>query len=66
MRVEEVLIEPGYLINDYITIYTFAPLRHHDKIRCRGEDYQVLGVQTFNFAGETVYFKANCRRLLGQ
>ena len=65
VRVEEVLIEPGYLINDYITVYTFAPLRHHDKIRRKGEDYEVLGVQTFNFAGETAYFKANCRRLIG-
>jgi hypothetical protein len=66
VRVEEVLIESGYLINDYITVYTFAPLRHHDKIRRKGEDYEVLGVQTFSFAGETAYFKANCRRLLGQ
>jgi hypothetical protein len=65
VRVEEVLIEPGYLINDYVTIYTFAPLRHHDKIRRKGEDYEVLGVQIFNFAGETAYFKANCRRLVG-
>jgi hypothetical protein len=65
-RVEEVLIEPGYLINDYITAYTFTPLRHHDKIRRKGEDYEVLGVQTFSFTGETAYFKANCRRLLGQ
>jgi len=64
-RVEEVLIEPGYLINDYVTVYTFAPLRHHDKIRRKGEDYEVLGVQTFNFGGETAYFKANCRRFIG-
>jgi hypothetical protein len=66
VRTEEVFMEPGYLINDYVTVYTFAPLRHHDKIRRKGEDYMVLGVQAFNFAGETAYFKANCRRLLGQ
>ena len=64
-RVEEVLIEPGYIINDYLTIYVFAPLRQHDKIRRKGEDYEVLGVQAFDFAGETAYFKANCRRLIG-
>jgi hypothetical protein len=66
IRVEEFQIEPGYLVNDYLTIYTFAPLRNHDKIRRKGEDYEALGVQTFNLGGETAYFKANCRRLLGQ
>ena len=65
-RVEEVFIEPGYLVNDYITVYTFAPLRQHDKIRRKGEDYEILGVQAFDFAGETAYFKASCRRLIGQ
>jgi len=64
-RTEEVLIEPGYILNDYVAIYTFTPLRHHDKISRKGEDYEALGVQTFNFAGETAYFKANCRRLIG-
>jgi hypothetical protein len=65
-RTEEILIEPGYIINDYITIHTFTPLRHHDKIRRRGVDYEVLGVQTFGWKGETAYLKANCRRLVGQ
>mgnify|MGYP005831228861 CR=1 FL=1 len=63
-RSEEVLIEPGYVINDYITVYMFTPLRHHDKIVWKGGDYEVLGVQSFDFAGETAYFKANCRRLI--
>jgi len=65
-RTEEVLIEPGYVLNDYITVYTFTPLRHRDKIRRKGEDYEVLGVQAFDSAGETAHFKANCRRLIGQ
>jgi len=65
-RTEEVLIEPGYVLNDYITVYTFTPLRHRDKIRRKGEDYEVLGVQAFDSAGETAHFKANCRRLVGQ
>jgi len=64
-RIEEIFIEPGYIVNDYITAYTFAPLRQHDKIRRKGEDYEVLGVQAFDFQGETAYFKANCRRLIG-
>jgi len=65
-RVEEVLIEPGYIVNDYLNIYTFTPLRQHDKIRRKGVDYEVLGVQALDFQGETAYFKANCRRLVGQ
>ena len=63
-RVEEIFIEPGYMVNDYITVYAFAPLRQHDKIRRKGEDYEVLGVQAFDFQNETLYFKANCRRLI--
>ncbi|NWG11470.1 hypothetical protein HXY33_06985 [Candidatus Bathyarchaeota archaeon] len=35
-RSEEVLIEPGYAINDYVAIYIFAPLKHHDKIDWKG------------------------------
>ncbi len=65
-RVDEVLIEPGYIINDYIMVYTFTPLRQRDKIRRKGLDYEVLGVQAFDWKGETAYFKANCRRLIGQ
>jgi len=64
-RNDEVLIEPGYVINDYITVYAFAPLRQHDKVRRKGSDYIILGVQAFDWKGETAYFKANCRRLIG-
>jgi hypothetical protein len=65
MWADEVLIEPGYIIDDYITVYTFTPLRQHDKIRRKGLNYEVLGVQAFDWKGETAYFKANCRRLIG-
>jgi len=65
-RIEEVLIEPGYIINDYLTIHVFAPLRQHDKIRRKGVDYEVFDIQEFDFQGETVHRKAVCRRLLGQ
>jgi len=65
VRVDEVLIEPGYIVNDYLTIHVFAPIRHHDKIRRKGVDYEVLDIQEFDFKGETVYRKAVLRRLLG-
>jgi len=65
-RVDEILMEPGYAINDYITIYLFAPLRYHDKIRRKGVDYEVLSIQEFSFKGDILYRRAVCRRLLGQ
>jgi len=65
-RVDETLIEPGYIINDYLTIHTFAPIRHHDKVRRKGIDYEVLDIQEYDFKGETIYRKAVLRRLLGQ
>jgi hypothetical protein len=64
-RGEEVLLEPGYVLNDYITLYTFAPLRRHDRVRRKGVDYEVLAVQPFDWKGETAYFRASCRRLAG-
>jgi hypothetical protein len=65
-RIEEILIEPGYVINDYLTLHVFAPIRHHDKVRRKGVDYEVLDIQEFAFQGETIYTKAILRRLLGQ
>jgi hypothetical protein len=65
-RVEEILIEPGYVINDYLTIHVFAPIRTHDKIRRKGVDYEVLNIQELAFQGDIAYRKAVLRRLLGQ
>lgn len=64
-RIEELLIEPGYIIKDYLTIHIFAPIRHHDKVRRKGVDYEVLNIQEFAFQGDILYRKATLRRLLG-
>jgi len=64
-RVEEVILEPGYIINDYLAIHVFAPIRHHDKVRRKGVDYEVMDIQEFDFQGETMYRRATLRRLLG-
>jgi hypothetical protein len=66
LRTEEILIEPGYMLNDYLAAYTFLPMRNKDKIRRKGEEYEVQTVQAFDFAGETAHFKSTCRRLVGQ
>ena len=65
-RAEEILIEPGYILNDYLTIHVFTPIRQHDKIRRKGVDYEVLDVQAYDWRGETAHFKATLRRLIGQ
>jgi len=63
-RVEQILIEPGYVIEDYINVYVFAPLRYHDKLRWKGRDYEVQSVQPFSFKCETAHLKMVCRRLI--
>jgi hypothetical protein len=64
-RQDEIIIEPGYMITDFLTIYTFIPVRHHDKIRRHGIDYEVMSLQLFRLEREPFYFKSICRRLLG-
>jgi hypothetical protein len=62
-KIEEILIEPGYLVNDYLTLHTFTPIRRHDKICRKGADYEVLTVQDFTFQNQTLFLKITLRRL---
>jgi hypothetical protein len=62
----EIMIEPGYIFEDHITVYTFVSVRLHDKIRRAGVDYEVLTVQAFDLNGNPEYYKSVCRRLIGQ
>jgi len=64
LTIEEVILEPGYLFNDYLVFYTFIPVRVHDKIRRKGEDYELQSVQPFTYENQTIYFKSIARRLL--
>jgi len=64
VRAEEVLLEAGYLLNDYLAFYTFVPVRHHDKIRRQGEDYELQSVTPFTYENQRIYFKSIARRLL--
>jgi len=64
-RPDEIIIEPGYIVNDYITIHVFSAIRHHDKIERQGIAYEVGPVEDFRFQGKTMYRRAVCRRLIG-
>jgi hypothetical protein len=65
-KAEELLLEPGYVPNDYLVLHVFAPVRRGDKIRRNGVDYEVLGVQDYAFKGETAFRRATCRRFISQ
>jgi hypothetical protein len=64
LKAEQVLIEPGYYLNDYLAFYTFLPVRSHDKFRRRGEDYEVQTATPFTYQNQQLYFKSVTRRLL--
>ncbi len=64
VRQDEIIIEPGYIVTDFLMVYTFLPVRHHDKIRRHGVDYEMGQVELFRFQREPLYFRSFCRRLL--
>jgi hypothetical protein len=64
--VSEIVLEPGYITEDNITVYSLLPIRVHDKIRRNGVDYEVLTVQCFDINGDPQYYKSACRKLIMQ
>jgi hypothetical protein len=64
LKAEQVMLEAGYYLNDYLAVYTFLPVRVHDKIRRQGEDYEIQTVTPFTFANQRFYFKSVARRLI--
>lgn len=64
VRVDEVLIDAGYTVEDYIRIFTISAVQHKDTITWNGNDYEVLPPETIKFRGITEYITAICRRLI--
>jgi hypothetical protein len=64
LKAEQVMLEAGYYLNDYLAFYTFLPVRVHDKIKRQGEDYEIQTVTPFTSANQRVYFKSVARRLI--
>jgi hypothetical protein len=64
LKAEQVLIAPGYYLDDYLAFYTFLPVRSHDKFRRQGEDYEVQTVTPFTYQNQRFYFKSVGRRLI--
>jgi hypothetical protein len=62
-KAEEILLEPGYVPNDYLVLHVFAPIRKRDKIVRNGVSYEVVNLQEFVFKRQTAFLKVTCRRL---
>ena len=60
---EEIFLEPGYLINDYLVLHVFTPIRRRDKINRSGVDYEVMSLQDFTLRDEVAFRKLTLRRL---
>ncbi|PVX24531.1 MAG: hypothetical protein CW691_07385 [Candidatus Bathyarchaeum sp.] len=63
-RTDEIIMEQGYIVNDYITVHTFAPILHHNKLRYKGTDYEVGPVEGYSFRGQLMFRRSVCRRLI--
>ena len=64
--VGEIVLEPGYITEDHITVYSFLPVRVHDKIRRGGVDYEVITVSVSDLNGDPQVYKSVCRKLISQ
>ena len=64
--VGEIVLEPGYITEDHITVYSFLPVRVHDKIRRAGVDYEVITVSVYDLNGDPQVYKSVCRKLITQ
>jgi hypothetical protein len=63
VKVEELILEAGYLITDYKNLYSLIPVRPRDKIRHQGIDYEVQWVQKVIIEKEILHYKSQLRRL---
>ncbi len=63
-KTEELFLEAGYVVSDYLALHVFAPLRRHDKVTRNGVDYEVVSIQDFTFRNELFYYKVILRRML--
>jgi hypothetical protein len=64
--VGEIVLEPGYITEDHITVYSFLPVRVHDKIRRAGIDYEVITVSVSDLNSDPIFYKSVCRKLISQ
>ncbi len=64
--VGEIILEAGYAIDDYITIYSAQQLNQHDHITRAGIIYEVKTLHHYDLNGIPQYYKSTCRKLIDQ
>lgn len=61
--IKETFIEAGYILTDYLVLYSLLPVRPRDKIRRRGADYEVQTVEKVILENQPLCYKSQLRRL---
>ena len=64
--VGEIILEAGYAMEDYITIYSAQQLTQHDHVTRLGLIYEVKTVYHYDVNGVPQYYKSTCRKLINQ
>ena len=62
--INEVVVEAGYGIEDYIRIFVTADVQQSDRIAWLGDNWEILSVEAFYLRGNLEYRTALCRRLI--
>ena len=62
-RVEEIIVEAGHTVEDYLRLFTTADIKHGDQITYRGERYEALTPEAYYFRGQLEYYTASCRKM---
>lgn len=62
--VDEFVVEAGYSVKDYMRIFVTAAVKQRDRIVWLGDDWEILGVNSFYFRGSLEYRTALCRRVM--
>jgi len=64
LRADEVFVEAGYAVEDYVRIFTISAIQHKDKIGYGGVQYEAFPPEVVKFRGVLEHYTAICRRLI--
>ncbi len=64
--VGEIILEAGYSMEDYITIYSAQQLNQHDHVTRADLQYEVKTTHHYDVNGIPQYYKSSCRKLIIQ
>lgn len=62
--VDQLIVEAGYSLEDYIRIFVTADIQQKDRIVWLSAEWEILPPESFYFRGNLEYRSAICRRLI--